>query len=411
TSFFNIINLNNTENLYDFQSLKNPQDFLNTNKEILKGGVIIVATGAQEYKPYKPKEFMYGTNPGILTQSEFEEKLSKNEINAKRIAMIQCVGSRNDERNYCSRICCNVAIKNALKVKEQNPDTEIFVLYRDIRTYGFNEKFYKEAREKGIIFIGYEKDKQPNVSVEGGKIYVEVEDRYLHANIKTDVDFLVLGSAIIPRTDAHNLSEMLKVPLTQSGFFLEAHMKLRPVDFATEGIFICGLAHSPKLLSESISQSLAAAGRASIAALETIPDNEPKIIGFVCNWCSYAGADNAGVSRFQYPPNIRLIRVMCSGRVEPEFVYNALLLGADGVFIGGCHINDCHYISGNVHAEKRIKNKKGVKEYVKDAGLDDRRVRLEWVSAAEGQRFANVVKEFTEELKNLGPNSLKLKIR
>jgi len=472
TSFFNTINLNNT------------------NKDTLKGGVIIVATGAQEYKP---KEFMYGTNPGILTQSEFEEKLSKNNVNAKRIVMIQCVGSRNDEKPYCSRICCNVAIKNALKVKEQNPDTEIFVLYRDIRTYGFNEKFYKEARKKGIIFIGYEKDKQPNVSVEGGKIYVEVEDRYLHANIKIDADFLVLSSAIIPRTDTDNLSKMLKVPLTQSGFFLEAHMKLRPVDFATEGIFICGMAHSPKLLSESISQSLAAAGRASIlltkgivqteavsseidsekciacgncivvcpynalrmnrdnekhfvesnpllckgcgacsvvcpvkaikmknftdiqinsmikVALETIPDNEPKIIGFVCNWCSYAGADNAGVSRFQYPPNIRLIRVMCSGRVEPEFIYNALLLGADGVFIGGCHINDCHYISGNVHAEKRLKGRNSIKDHIKDAGLDERRVRLEWVSAAEGQRFANVVKDFTEELKNLGPNPLKLK--
>ncbi|OQX22135.1 MAG: hypothetical protein BWK75_01530 [Candidatus Altiarchaeales archaeon A3] len=474
TSFFNTINLNNT------------------NKDTLKGGVIIVATGAQEYEP---REFMYGTNSGILTQSEFEEKLSKKEVNAKRIAMIQCVGSRNDEKPYCSRICCNVAIKNALKVKEQNPDTEIFVLYKDIRTYGFNEKFYKEAREKGIIFIGHEKDKQPNVSVEGGKIYVEVEDRYLHANIKIDVDFLVLSSAIIPRADTHNLSEMLKVPLTQNGFFLEAHMKLRPVDFATEGIFICGMAHSPKLLSESISQSLAAAGRASIlltkgivqteavsseidsekciacgncivicpynalrmnrdnekhfvesnpllckgcgacsvvcpvkaitmknftdiqinsmirAALETIPEDEPKIIGFVCNWCSYAGADNAGVSRFQYPPNIRLIRVMCSGRIEPEFIYNALLLGADGVLIGGCHINDCHYISGNVHAEKRIKGRNSIKDYVKDAGLDEKRVRLEWVSAAEGQRFADVIRKFTEELKNLGPNPLKLKLK
>jgi len=146
------------------------------------------------------------------------------------------------------------------------------------------------------------------------------------------------------------------------------------------------------------------------AALEELPEDEPRIIGFLCNWCSYAGADNAGVSRFEYPPNMRAIRVMCSGRVDPEFIYNALLLGADGVLVSGCHINDCHYISGNEYAQDRIRGDKGIKDYVKDAGLESERVRLEWVSAAEGQRFAEVVEEFTNELKKLGPNPLKLKL-
>jgi len=460
----------------------------------IKSGVIVVATGASEYKP---NEFMYGKDERIMTQIEFEEKLSKNEIDPriKNIVMVQCVGSRNDERPYCSRICCYNAVKNALKVKQQNPAANVFILYRDIRTYGMWEKYYKQAREKGVIFMHYKKEKQPIVSIEGGNLKVEVEDQYLGGNIEINPDALILSSAVIPRDDAKSISEMLKVPLTTSGFFLEAHAKLRPVDFATEGIFLCGMAHSPKLIDESISQALAAAARASIplakgfveteaisseidpekciacgnciplcpygalsmkregsvekhtvevnpllckgcgtcaaicpvnainmknftvnqitgmikAALENLPQDEPRIVGFLCNWCSYAGADNAGVSRFEYPPNMRAIRVMCSGRVEPEFIYHALLLGADGVLVGGCHINDCHYISGNVHAEKRIRGGKGVKDYVKDAGLEPERVRLEWVSAAEGQRFADVVESFTEDLKKLGPNPLKLK--
>jgi F420-non-reducing hydrogenase iron-sulfur subunit len=130
---------------------------------------------------------------------------------------------------------------------------------------------------------------------------------------------------------------------------------------------------------------------------------EPKIIGFACNWCTYAGADLAGTSRIQYPPNIRLIRLMCSSRVDSLFVLKALLNGADGVFIGGCHVGDCHYIKGNLYARRRYSM---LKKLLETVGIDPRRLRLEWISASEGGKFAEVVKDFVEELKELGPNSL-----
>ncbi|MBU1036257.1 hydrogenase iron-sulfur subunit [bacterium] len=132
---------------------------------------------------------------------------------------------------------------------------------------------------------------------------------------------------------------------------------------------------------------------------------EPKIIGFCCNWCAYAGADLAGINRIQYPPNIRMIRVMCSGTIEPLYVVKAFKEGADGVFIGGCHPGDCHYQSGNYKTQRRIVL---LKRAISEIGLDPRRIRLEWVSAAEGQRFARIITEFTEEIKKLGPNPLKL---
>lgn len=134
---------------------------------------------------------------------------------------------------------------------------------------------------------------------------------------------------------------------------------------------------------------------------------EPKIIGFCCNWCAYAGADLAGINRNQYPPNIRMIRVMCSGTIEPLYVVKALKEGADGVFIGGCHPGDCHYQNGNYKTQRRIVL---LKRAISEIGLDPRRIRLEWVSAAEGQRFARIITEFTEEIKKLGPNPLKLNV-
>ena len=228
----------------------------------LKHGVIIVATGADEYIP---TEYLYGKNEKVITQTELEGKLINNELldeSLNDIVMIQCVGSRIDERQYCSRVCCNQAIKNAILIKEKDPEKNITILYRDIRSYGFSEIEYKKARQMGIEFLRYNIDSYPEVN-DTKDLIVKVYDEILNDTVEIKADLLVLASAIIPNVeDNRNLAQMLKVPTNEDGFFLEAHVKLRPVDFATEGIYVCGLAHSPKTLKESIVQGRAAAARA-----------------------------------------------------------------------------------------------------------------------------------------------------
>ena len=225
----------------------------------IKHGIVIVATGAQEYKP---TEYLYGQNPKVITQMELEEVLTNGGFDAKTIVMIQCVGSRNETRPYCSRICCSHAVKNALKIKEKNPDANVYILYRDMRTYGFNEAYYTKAREKDIRFIMYEDNKNPEVRQVKGQLKISLHDPILNAGININSDLLVLSSATVPGDGNKDLARKLKVPLTADGFFLEAHMKLRPVDFATDGIFLAGLCHYPKHLEEVIAQAQAAAARA-----------------------------------------------------------------------------------------------------------------------------------------------------
>ena len=225
-------------------------------------GVVIVAVGAKESTP---TEYLYGQDSGVVTQKELEEKIAHHldEVNrCQHIVMIQCVGSRTSERPNCSRICCSVAVKNGLKIKEKNPDTKVTILYRDIRTYGLMERYYTQARNQGIEFIQYDLDSKPNLSKEGGNLQVRVKDKILGEEVNIQPDLIVLASAITPYEN-ETLAKMLKVPLTADGFFLEAHMKLRPVDFATDGIFLAGLAHFPKTISESISQADAAVARAT----------------------------------------------------------------------------------------------------------------------------------------------------
>ena len=232
-------------------------------------GAIIVASGA---KPAITKEFLYGKAENVITQLELEKQLSENKFKngTQNIVMIQCVGSRNDEKPYCSRICCSMAVKNALKIKEINKNARIYILYRDIRTYGFRESYYKKAREQGIIFIRYEKEKPPVVSgTDGALDSVTVDSPDYPETIKIMTDKLVLSTGIDACDDNTIVSNMLKVPLNNDGFYVEAHMKLRPVDFATEGIFLCGLAHSPKFLDENISQAKAAASRAATVLSKT----------------------------------------------------------------------------------------------------------------------------------------------
>ncbi|MFH0811746.1 MAG: NAD(P)-binding protein, partial [Pseudomonadota bacterium] len=238
---------------------------IRTNGKIeeLSHGVVILATGAQEYQP---TEYSYGLSDRVLTQRFLEEKLAQGDENFKKVktvAMIQCVGSRDEKHPYCSRICCTEAVKNALKLKELNPEVNIYILYRDIRTYGFNELHYKEAREKGVVFIRYEVDRKPEVSVGEGRVQVKVFDEILNCPIHINSDYLILSAGIHPRPDCEDLAKKLKLPLNADKFFLEAHMKLRPLDFSNEGFFMAGMAHSPKFVNESIAQARGTAARAA----------------------------------------------------------------------------------------------------------------------------------------------------
>ena len=225
----------------------------------LEHGIVVVATGAQEYHP---NEYLYGQDNRVVTQIELEQLLAEGGLNAETVVMIQCVGSRNEERPYCSRICCGEAVKNELKIKELSPETEVYVLYRDIRTYGFMESYYAEAASRGVLFIRYDEGHEPEVTSEGG-LRVLVTDQVLMEEILLEPDLVVLSVATLPNPENRELAQMMKVPLSRDGFFLEAHMKLRPLDFATDGIFLCGLAHSPKFIDESISQACGAAARAA----------------------------------------------------------------------------------------------------------------------------------------------------
>ncbi len=245
----------------------------NGEKTYLDTGVIIVATGGNEYKP---TEYMYGKDERILTQQDLEKKIVSDEVDAKTVVMIQCVGSRNEERPNCNRICCSIALKNALKLKEKKPDINICILYRDMRTYGFKEDYYREAREKGIIFIRYDENLKPKVAIKGKNLKISVHDTSLNEEIYIDADLIILSTAFIP-TENKELSQMLKVPLEQNGYFLEAHVKLRPLDFATEGVFLCGAAQWPKFIDETISQAVGAAAR----AVTILSKDKMKIVGSI----------------------------------------------------------------------------------------------------------------------------------
>jgi len=232
-----------------------------TNGIVIKHGAIILATGGVEYQP---TEYLYNESDHVITQRKLEEELSsgENPRPGELYVMIQCVGSREESNQYCSRICCQDAIKNAITLKKRDPKAQILILYRDIRTYGFKEDYYKKARDMGVFFVRYEVDKKPTVEKIGNKLRIKTWDYMLGKELILDADWLVLSSGLRPHPTTEKVGEMYKVTRNPDGYFLEAHMKLRPVDFPSEGIFVAGLAHAPKNLEETISQALAAAGRA-----------------------------------------------------------------------------------------------------------------------------------------------------
>jgi heterodisulfide reductase subunit A len=233
----------------------------------IKHGAAVIAIGADLYKP---SEYLYGQDERVLTQLELEERIAQQDekiTNASSLVMIQCVGCRNEERNYCSRICCSVSVKHALKLKEINPDMDIYILFRDMRTYGYNEDYYREASNKDVKFIRYEPDDKPEVEPgesEDGRpvLKVTVTDFVLGKKLVLDADVISLAAAVVPSASTNDVAGLFKVTLNPDGFFKEAHVKLRPVDFATDGVYVCGAAHYPKFLPETVNQSFGAAGRA-----------------------------------------------------------------------------------------------------------------------------------------------------
>ena len=263
----------------------------------IKHGAAIIATGANVYKP---TEYLYGTDERVMTHLELEEQIEKrNEkvINAKNLVMIQCVGCRNEDRNYCSRICCSESIKNALKLKDLNPKMDIYILFRDIRTYGFKEDYYREAANREVKFIRYEPQDRPLVepgeSQEGQPILkVTATDYVLGSKLEIEADIVALAAAVIPADGSKEVGQLFKVSLGQDGFFQEAHVKLRPVEFAADGVYLCGMAHYPKHITETINQAYGAAGRALtllshdtvVASGSVCEVNEKKCMG--CNACA-----------------------------------------------------------------------------------------------------------------------------
>ena len=246
-----------------------PNPPLQWGEYTINHGIAIIATGAREYRP---TEYLYGEDPRVITQHELEELLSRPQTPDSRpqtqvsslqtVVMIQCVGSRDRERPYCSRICCSHAIKNAIKLKEFNPRIDVFVLYRDIRTYGFKERFYRKARELGVIFIRYEPEEKPVVWAENGSLHVVIKESLLQERLLISPDLLVLSAGIVP-DEQTELARHFKLPFSGDGFFLEAHAKLRPLDFSGDGLFLCGLAHSPRFIREAIAQAEGVGARAA----------------------------------------------------------------------------------------------------------------------------------------------------
>jgi len=225
-------------------------------------GAIVVATGGTEYTP---TEYGYGEDPRVVTQRELEQRLAAGLDPARtHFLMIQCVGSREEPHNYCSRICCQDAVKNAIAIKEKAPNAQVTILYRDIRTYGLREDYYRRARELGVLFVHFEVDRKPQVAPDGDRLRVTAFDAVLQQDVEFHPHVVVLSTGLRPHPSSEDIGRQYKLTRNADGYFLEAHVKLRPVDFPSEGLYVAGLAHAPKNLDETVSQALAAAGRAGV---------------------------------------------------------------------------------------------------------------------------------------------------
>ena len=463
-------------------------------------GTIIVATGFDVYEPYDDARWGYGKFANVVTAMEAERLINaagptggsvvraSDGKHPKSVTFIQCIGSRDmNKYEYCTGFCCMYAIKEAILIKEHEPETEIFILYMDMRTPGKGfEEFYRRARELGITFV---RGKPSRIlELDNKNLVIRADDTILGEPIEIEAEMVILSTAGIPKAGTDELSRILHVTRGMDGFFLESHPKLKPIDAPVDGIFYAGACQGLKDIPYSVSQGIGTAGRAATilsrkkveiepivakvisnkcvndksncgicakvcpygapvgvkgekmvinpakchgcgtcvadcpfdaitqqhftdeqifaqirAALADKP--EEKILGFLCNWCCYSGADLAGTSRFEYPTRIRVIRTMCSGRVDKDFVHEALRLGAGMVFVGACHLpTDCHYINGNVWMKERME---ALQNKLTRQGMSPERLRVAYVSAAEGLIFANVMKQMDQQMIDLGVDRIK----
>ena len=459
-------------------------------------GGIVVATGFDSFDPTPIEEYGYGRYDNVITTLELERLNNSAGPTAgkimrpsdgkmpERVAFVQCVGSRDERFNiYCSGFCCMYTIKNALQWKQVHPDADVTIYYMDIRTpsKGY-EEFYRRAREMGIRFI----QGRPSWITEN--LFIQAEDVGLGQVVELETELVVLSTAAVPRADTDDVGSILNISRSPSGFFMEYHPKLRPVDSPTDGVFLAGAAQGPKDIPASVAQGAGAAARAArilnsdtweiepivahvwedrcisakgkkcgicatkcpynaivvevgkaaevtpakchgcgscvaecphnaitqmhftdaqiLAQMHSLLAKEPekKILVFMCNWCSYGGADTAGTSHFEYPASSRGLRVMCSARMDQDFVYEAFRLGAGLVLVSGCHPQDCHYMSGQQVAAKRFEKLIGRLEKM---GISPQRFRVEWISAAEGAKYQRVITEMDATLKSLDPQALK----
>lgn len=463
----------------------------------LEIGTIIVATGADVFDPSSLPDYGYGKHPDVITSLEFERLINAGGPSGghlirpsdmqipKRVAFIQCVGSRSEknERLYCSNVCCMNTIKDSLLIKEHWPDTEIYVFYIDIRAYGKGfEDLYRRAKGEGVRFVRG----LPAEILEdrvNHNLWLIGENTLQNELYKMNADMVVLSVGLEPQKDSEIVQRLLTLSRTQDGFFMEAHPKLRPVDAATGGIFFAGCAEGPKDIKDSVTQASAAAARSGIlmakgkvtveaitplydpdkctacglctkvcpynsitlnkatkqievveaacggcgtcaaecpfdaltqnhftdpqilAQIDAVTEHgaENKIVAFCCNWCAYAGADFAGVSRMQYPPEARIIRTMCSGRVSTKFVERAFARGAAAVLVAGCHPGDCHYINANYQTRRRVEL---LWKRMEANGLNKERLQLLWATAAEGERIATKIREMHSLIEEVKPEEI-----
>ena len=466
----------------------NVRIFLNTQVEDVKGYVgnykvkltgqpepftistIIAATGMEELKP---SGFGHGTIPNVMTLLEFEQKM-KSSYKPGDVAFIGCVESRNEKRGCCN-VGCLAGLQAASDLKQKHPESNVGYFYREISLEGTGVAAFDDAvRRHGLRLFRFADDAYPTVDSVDGKLQVFAKDILSGLDIRFKADTVVLITGYKGSEEAPGLKGLLKVSSDGDGFFQEAHIKLRPLDFAAEGVYLCGCARSPKDVRTSIEEGLGAAMRALIpmnkghvesegivsvidldscsrcgicaktcpyTAIELVEkqphviqaickgcgtcaaecpkdaiqiihftdeqilaqveealkeDAGHKILAFCCHWCALGAVDMAGVNRSEYPPNVRIVRVMCSGRVDASWVQRALELNAAAVLIMGCEFPTCHYIDGNYKAEKRVERM--VKSLAKK-GLPVDRIRTVWLSAADGPKFASTIRALAKELK------------